>query len=56
MNLTYDEYGIPKKEDCKNIAFFNYYLTDDVMKFSNDFFTNKGGMNDKFVKMWRNVV
>ena len=26
------------------------------MKFSNDFFTNKNGMNDKFVNMWKNVV
>lgn len=26
------------------------------MGFSNDFFTNKNGMNDKFVQMWINVV
>jgi endoglycosylceramidase len=25
------------------------------MKFSHDFFTNKGGMNDKFIAMWERV-
>ena len=26
------------------------------MRFSHDFFTNKKGINDKFIKMWVNVV
>lgn len=36
--------------------FFKYYLTEDVMKFSNDFFTNKDGMLDKFISMWEKVA
>lgn len=56
VTLKYDENGIPLKEDCMKIEFFKYYSTDDVMRFSHDFFTNKNGMADKFIKMWVNVV
>jgi hypothetical protein len=38
------------------VPFFKYYATEDVMRFSHDFFANKNGMADKFVKMWVNVV
>lgn len=38
------------------IKFVNYYKTDDVIKFSRDFFSNKNNMADKFIKMWLNVV
>ncbi len=31
------------------MPFFKYYGTYDVMRFSNEFFTNKNGMNDKFI-------
>ncbi len=53
ISLRYDENGNPLKEDCKKISFFKYYITEDVMSFSNDFFLNKNGMNDKFVDMWK---
>ena len=36
--------------------FFKYYLTEDVMRFSNNFFTNKDGMLDKFISMWEKVA
>lgn len=38
------------------VDFFKYYITDDIMRFQHDFFTNKNGMADKFIKMWVNVV
>lgn len=38
------------------IEFFKYYETDDVLRFSHDFFSNKNGMADKFIKMWVSVV
>lgn len=56
VDLKYDQHGIPLKEECMKIQFFKYYTTDDVMRFSHDFFTNKNGMADKFAKMWVNVV
>ena len=39
-----------------NVSFFKYYASYDVMKFSHEFFTNKNGMADKFVRMWSKVV
>jgi hypothetical protein len=44
------------KEDCLKIPFFKFYESDDVMKFSHDFFSNKNGMADKFIRMWLSVV
>jgi len=38
------------------MPFFKYYISYDVVNFSHDFFTNKNGMNDKFVEMWLKVV
>lgn len=38
------------------VDFFKYYITDDIMRFQHDFFTNKNGMGDKFIKMWVNIV
>ena len=38
------------------IGFFKYYISYDVVTFSHDFFTNKNGMNDKFIEMWLKVV
>ena len=38
------------------IPFFKYYVSYDVVSFSHDFFTNKYGMNDKFIEMWLKVV
>ena len=44
------------KTDCMKIPFFKYYLTEDVMRFSESFFKNENGMADKFTKMWLNVI
>lgn len=38
------------------MPFFKYYISYDVVSFSHDFFTNKNGMNDKFIEMWLKVV
>jgi len=38
------------------MAFVKYYFTYDVVSFSHDFFTNKDGMNDKFIEMWAKVM
>lgn len=56
VDLKYDENGNPLKSSCMQVDFFKYYITDDIMKFQHDFFVNKNGMADKFVKMWVNVV
>lgn len=56
IDLDYDSNGIPTKESCMKLSFFKYYATYDVMQFSHEFFTNKNGMADKFVKMWTKVV
>ena len=37
-------------------SFFHYYLSYDVVSFSHDFFTNKNGMNDRFIEMWLRVA
>ena len=42
--------NIRKSVQIEVSSFFKYYITEDVMSFSNDFFLNKNGMNDKFVE------
>lgn len=56
VELRRDSNGNPLKEDCLKKAFFQYYISYDVVSFSHDFFTNKNGMNDKFIEMWLKVV
>ena len=56
VSLRFDENGNPLKEDCVKIGFIKYYLTEDVMRFSNMFFKNENGMADKFLRMWMNVI
>lgn len=56
VKLRRDAGGFPLKEDCMKIPFFHYYISYDVVAFSHDFFTNKNGMNDKFIEMWLKVI
>lgn len=56
VDLRYDQHGNPLKEDCIKIPYNKYYNTEDVNRFSHNFFTNKNEMADKFIKMWINVV
>lgn len=56
VDLRYDDQGNPLKIDCLKLKFDHYYLSEDVMRFSNQFFTNSNGMADKFIRMWMNVI
>ena len=56
VDLRFDKEGNPLKEDCAKEKFIKYYLSEDVMRFSQMFFQNQNGMGDKFIKMWMNVV
>lgn len=40
FKLRKDEHGYPLMEDCLKKPFALFYLTYDVMKFQQDFFTN----------------
>ena len=40
VKIRYDEQGFPLIEDCLKISFAEYYLTYDVMKLQQDFFSN----------------
>jgi endoglycosylceramidase len=56
VKLRRDESGYPLIEDCLKQPFALFYLTRDVMKFQQDFFTNEDGLADSFAKMWVEVV
>lgn len=56
FKLRRDEHGYPLMEDCLKKPFALFYLTYDVMKFQQDFFTNEHGLADSFAKMWVEVV
>lgn len=48
VNMSFDEEGYPKLEDCLKTEFGLFYTTFDVMRFQEDFFKNVGKNADKF--------
>jgi len=47
-----DMHGYPFQEDCKNLLKIDYYMSEDVQGFSEDFLTNVNGLSDKFAEFW----
>lgn len=56
IKLRRDDQGYPLTVDCLKYPFAMFYLTRDVMKFQQDFFTNEDGLADDFAKMWVEVA
>jgi hypothetical protein len=57
FNLTYDEDGNPKIEDCQKHYFPGYYLTPESMSLFERLYSNEtGGLQDKFVAFWKAVA
>jgi len=56
VKMEFDEHGYPKREDCLKVEFATFYLTEDLMRFQEDFFTNKRGLMDSFSNMWKTVA
>lgn len=54
--MDYDEHGNPNRTKCLSVDFALFYLSDDVMKLQENFFTNKNGVLDHFAAMWQNVA
>ena len=56
MDMDYDKDGNPNRSKCLSINFGTFYVSEDVMRFQEDFFTNKRGLLDSFAKMWQRVA
>lgn len=56
VKIRYDDEGFPLREDCLKIPFSVFYLSEDLMQFQEDFFTDKRGLLTHFIKMWEIVV
>jgi endoglycosylceramidase len=54
--LRKDAQGYPLVEDCLKQPFALFYVSYDVMRFQQDFFTNAYGLADQFAKMWIEVA
>jgi endoglycosylceramidase len=52
VNMTFDEHGFPRREDCLSAPFAEFYLTYDVMKLQKDLWTNERGLLDHLIKFW----
>ena len=50
-----DENGDPLIEDCQSRDFFSYYETKQSLASFDALFTNKNGLQDKFVSYWDHV-
>lgn len=51
-----DENDDPLIEDCQSRDFYTYYMTKQSFAAFGAFFTNKNGMQDKFVDYWAHVA
>lgn len=47
-----DEDGNPLIEDCQTVAFFNYYTSPESWTVFRELWTNKNGLQDKYVAYW----
>jgi len=56
INITYDEKGYANITQCLQMPFFKYYLTKNVQKAWEDFYTNENGTRDSFANMWQHVA
>lgn len=56
MDLDFDKDGMPNRTKCLSIEFAAFYLSQDLMRFQEDFFTNKRGLLDSFAQMWQRVA
>jgi endoglycosylceramidase len=56
IKLRRDAQGFPITEDCLKQPFALFYLSYDVMRLQQDFFTNADGLADQFGKMWIEVA
>ena len=54
-NYTKDDNGDPLITDCQKEDFYKYYLTKQSMAAFGGFFTNKMGVQDKFIAYWDKV-
>jgi len=47
-----DENGNPLIEDCQTIPFFTYYTSPESWTVFRELWTNKNGLQDKYVAYW----
>jgi endoglycosylceramidase len=52
FNLTRDEEGNPKIEDCLKRSFVEYYFSEDVAQHFQNLYDNKDGILDSFAAFW----
>lgn len=50
-----DKDGNPMIEDCKTVEFFNYYTSPESWTIFRELWTNKNGLQDKYVNYWKVV-
>ncbi len=56
VKLKRDAQGYPLTSDCLKHPFALFYLSYDVMKFQQDFFTDADGLAQSFGHMWMEVA
>jgi endoglycosylceramidase len=47
-----DKDGNPMIEDCQKTPFFNYYMSPESFTIFRELWTNKNGLQDKYVAYW----
>lgn len=47
-----DQDGNPLIEDCQTINFFDYYSTKESLTIFRELWTNKNGLQDKYIAFW----
>ena len=55
FGFSYDDNGDPLIADCQSRDFYTYYMTKQSIAAFGSFFTNKQGLQDKFVAYWDRV-
>jgi len=55
-NMSVDEKGYPKLEECLQKSFGEYYMTEAVNAAFQALYDNDQGIRDQFVKFWAKVV
>ncbi len=56
VNISFDSNGYANITQCLSIPFFKYYLTKDVQREWENYYTNVNGVRDSFTNMWQHVA